>query len=206
MDDRTWFKVKTGDERGVVGELPSVTDEAVPSDGWWLAAAGHRKADTPSQDFYGRITEEAARQGKGTGKVSTEHLLPTDFDYRRWKAELATLSIESIHQVVREVIARSALDGKLWTAGVPGYTIGAQVRRIEGDSYLAICAEGYYDPNMVAVILHSVPDVNAEDWLPEPGEVLGIKPDLGQIVFSTIIPPRALARLIDDFEDEQASS
>lgn len=206
LDDRVWFKVKTSDERGVAAELPSATDAEVPSSGWWLAAAGHRKADTPKQDFYDRIAEEATRHGKGSGKVSTDHLLPTEFDYRRWKAELATLSIESIHRVVREVIARSALDGKLRTAGVPGYTIGALIRRIDGDSYLAVCAEGYYDANMVAVILRSVPDVNAEDWLAEPGEVLGIKPDLGQIVFSTILPPRSLARLIDDFEDQEPSS
>lgn len=39
-----------------------------------------------------------------------------------------------------------------------------------------------------------------EDWSVEPGEVLGITPDVGQIVYSAILPPESLAQILEESE------
>ena len=68
------------------------------------------------------------------------------------------------------------------------------------ESYLAITAEGHYDPKFVAVLLAAIPGVPPSDWIAEPGPVLGITPASGQVVFSTMLPPEALAALLDEFD------
>lgn len=197
ITDRVWFKVKTGDHRGAAGDLPSPDDSAVPDRGWWLAAAGHRQADTPARDFYARLTAECEREGKGTGRISSDGLLPRAIDYRRWTAELGALATVAIQGLVRQAIAKSAHDGKYWTVTVQRHVIGAIVRRVDGESYLAITSEGFYDQKLVAMLLGSVPGVPASDWIAEPGPILGIDPDRGQIIFSTMIPPTSLAALLE---------
>lgn len=202
LTDRVWFKVKTTDQRGAAGELESVAGRPVPRAAWWLAASGHRKADTAHQDFYELLAMECRRRGKGSGHVSTDQLLPVDTDYRRWQAELAALTVESIRRVVREAMAKSAHDGKIWKAITEGHAIGALVRQEDGESYLVIYAEGYYDPNIVAIMLDAVSGVSSDDWIAEPGDVLGIEPYPGQVIFSTILPPQTLAQVLDEFESD----
>lgn len=201
ISDRVWFKVKTQDYRGAAREEQSPEGHGVPGRGWWLAAAGHRTADTPTQDFYARLTAECTRAGKGSGGVNSDGLLPRDIDYRRWTAESATLAVLAMQGLVRQAIAKSANDGKLWTVTVQRHVIGALVRSVEGETYLAVTAEGYYDPRLVAVLLKCVPGVLPDDWIPEPGPVLGLEPSHGQIVFSTMIPPEVLAAVLEHGDD-----
>jgi hypothetical protein len=88
LNDRVWFKVKTGDQRAVVTKLPGdQVPDGLPSGvgAWWIGAAGHRQADSPQRDFYESIKRECT-----VGKmVSTARLLPTDWDWKRLTAEQA---------------------------------------------------------------------------------------------------------------------
>ncbi len=132
LADRVWFKVKTVDERGAAGEVatPDLAQELhqLPPAGWWLVAAGHRQQDTPRRDFYARLESECVREGKGSGKPSTDGLLPTEIDYKRWGVERTTLAVSAMKDLVRQAVARSAHDGKLWTVTVQRHVIGALVR------------------------------------------------------------------------------
>jgi hypothetical protein len=82
IDDLVWFKVKTGQHRAAVHRLdPADEHRATVSAGsawWWIGAAGTRKADSGSDDFYARLTAECKRAGRGSGRVSSRHLLPAD--------------------------------------------------------------------------------------------------------------------------------
>lgn len=196
LTDRVWFKVKTSDHRGAAGEVATPQPSDLPDRGWWLVASGHRQADSPTRDFYDRLESECRRAGKGSGGPSSSGLDPADVDFRRWFAESVARAEVRLRVVVREAIARSAGDGRLWTVSVPGYVVGALVRCEEGESYLAITAEGFYDPRIVAVLLAAVPGVRAEEWVAEPGPVLGIEPAAGQVVFSTMLAPDVLAALL----------
>lgn len=79
-----------------------------------------------------------------------------------------------------------------------GQGLIAWVKSEEADTYLAISAEGFLDPSEIAVVLSAVPGMTADDWQVEPGEVLGITPGAGQLVYSTIIPAASLAAILDD--------
>lgn len=68
----------------------------------------------------------------------------------------------------------------------------------DGETYLAIATEGFLDPREVAVVLSAVPGMTADDWQIEPGEVLGITPGVGQLVYSAMLPPETLAAMLDD--------
>lgn len=104
------------------------------------------------------------REGKGAGGVSTDGLLPRWIDYRRWSAESTALAVTAMERLVRQAVVRSAHDGKLWTVTVGHHVIGALVRSADGESYLAITAEGYYDHKLVAVLLDAIPGVPKDDW------------------------------------------
>lgn len=207
LDDRVWFKVKSGSLRGAVGRVETPTeitedrDDVLPVRAWWLVAAGSRRADTSTSDFYSRMSAECRRAGIGTGRSSTDVLLPTAVDYRRWIAERATLVVEAIKRTVREAIARSAQCGDLHVAEARGHRIGALVQSRDGDTYLAVTAEGYVDHKVLAIILSAVPNVSADEWMAEPGPVLGIDPHEGQFVFSTMLPPAALSVILEEIDD-----
>jgi hypothetical protein len=66
-----------------------------------------------------------------------------------------------------------------------------------GEAYLAIAAEGFIHPRMIALLLSSVPGVSESDWQAEPGGVTDIKPKQGQIIWSTVIPPDIQARILE---------
>ena len=202
LSDRIWFKVKTQDCRGAAGELASPAPYDELGQGWWLVAAGHRQQDTPARDFYTRLEAECKRAGKGTGRLSSDCLLPVEIDYRRWEAERVTLAVTAMRALVRQAVAKSAHDGKLWTVTVKDHVIGALVRSADGESYLAITAEGYYDHKFVAVLLDAIPGVPRGDWMAEPGPVLGLVPAEGQIVFSTLLPPATLAGLLAEVDGD----
>lgn len=212
LGDRVWFKVKTSTDRGAVGNVPTPdaflvdAHDGPPRKGWWLVAAGKRQADSANKDFYARIAAECSRAGVGSGGVSTDRLLPSDRDYQRWRAERATLAVEAIKRIVREIIARSAQAGGMQVANARHHRIGALLRQVgsaeDAETYLAVLAEGFLDPRMLAIILSAVPGIPADNWVTEPGDVLGIKPEDGQFVFSTILPPAVLSAILEEVDGE----
>ena len=88
----------------------------------------------------------------------------------------------------------------MWRVTVQSFQIAALIKRIDGESYLAIAADGFWDARAVAVLLDAVPGVGAGDWQVEPSGVLGIEPAAGQVVFSTMIPTDSLSKVLDDVD------
>ncbi|MGB3374703.1 MAG: hypothetical protein WBA87_06140 [Microbacterium sp.] len=209
LKDRVWFKVKTGNLRGVVAEvqIPDGFGPRADADyshsAWWLAAGGLRQDDTPTRDFYAVLSDECRRLAKGTGAgVYTAHLLPTAADYRRWQLENATVIAIALRRKVREAIARSAQTGALWIVTIGTFRVGALIHQNDGESYLAVTAEGFWDHRLLAVILDAVPGVSADDWETEPSDVSGIGPADGQVVYSTMLPVEALRAILDEVDDQ----
>ncbi len=153
---------------------------------WWIGAAGTRTADSGSDDFYARLEAECRRAGKGSGRVSSQHLLPAGVDLRRLQAELAARAVIGIRDIVCRLVAHSIRDGNAWSARLQRHEISVLVRARDGDAYIAVVAEAFIDPKFLAVILRSVPGVDSDDWLEEPGGAMGIQPGFGQIVRSAV--------------------
>jgi acetamidase/formamidase len=200
LSDRIWFKCKIADLRGIVARLTSAEREACglpPEVPWWIGAAGVRRDDS-ANDFYKLIEAEAIREGKGTGRPSTDHLLPQQVDRERLEAETATLLVQGLRDLVLSLIAASLKDGSPYYAEVTGHRVTAVVRASEDatEAYLAITAEGFSDPRVLGIILSAVPGIDKDDWLPEPGGAAGIDPNPGQIIWSTIIPPAVQANIL----------
>jgi hypothetical protein len=205
--DRVWFKVKIGTDRAVVTELDPATEERAEiteaQAWWWIGAAGTRKQDS-STDFYTALAAECTRAGKGTGAATSTHLLPADIDIRRLAGELVYRSVLGIRTLVRGLIARSIRNGEIWTATLRSHTISARVHARDGAAYLAIGAEGFLDPRILAVILAAVPGVASDDWIPEPKGAFGLEPRPGEILYSTLIPPEAQQAILDEFPDDES--
>jgi hypothetical protein len=203
LTDRVWFKVKTGPYRAAVHRLDHAhghrAEIAAENAWWWLGAAGTRKADSSTDDFYARLGTECRRAGRGTGGTSSAHLLPHEVDIRRLQAELAVQVVVRVRDLVCDLVARSLRDGKVWSAQMESYEISALVRARDGDAYIAIVAEGFIDDRILAVIFNAVPGVDASDWQTEPGGALGIQPGFGQIVRSAIIGPEHQAKIADRY-------
>lgn len=208
LNDRVWFKVKTTDLRGAAGEADTPegfgADSAanLPAVAWWLVDAGHRQSDTKNRDFYARLEAECRRAAKDTpAAVSSAHLLPSRDDYRRWELENAALVVIVLQRKVREAIARAAQTGKVWRVSIGTFQIGALVKRVDGESYLAVTADGFWDAKALAVLLDAVPRVSADDWQIEPSAVMGITPVSGQIIYSAMIPADALSAVLDEIDE-----
>ena len=204
--DRVWFKVKTGQHRAAVHRLDPANEHRIAistaSAWWWIGAGGTQKADSGNDDFYAQLEAECRRAGKGTGRVSSLHLLPKDVDVRRLQAELATQVVVGIRDIVCRMVANSIRDGNTWSARLQRHEISVLVRARDGEAYIAIVAAGFIDPNFLAVILRSVPGVDSADWLEEPGGAMGIQPGFGQVVRSAIIPPEYQAKIVDQYGGE----
>lgn len=203
LSDRRWWKCKTSGLRGIVTQLTraELTDLGIPEQAsWWGGAAGVRRDDSAS-DFYRQIQAEAGRHGRGTGRPSTSHLLPQRVDTDRLEAETAALAIEATRAMILSLVARSLLDGRAYTAILSGHTVTAIVRAEEGgEAYLAITAEGFIQPRIIALFLSAVPGISESDWQPEPGGVSGITPKDGQIIWSTLISPDVQALILEAAE------
>lgn len=199
LSDRIWFKCKIADLRGIVARLTPAECEACgvpPEVPWWIGAAGVRRDDSAS-DFYRLIEVEALREGKGTGRPSTDHLLPQKVDRERLEAETAALLVQGLRDLVLDLIVKSLQDGRPYFAEVTGHRVTAVVRASDAsEAYLAVGVEGFFDPRVIAIILDAVPGIDKNDWLPEPGGVTGIDPKSGQIIWSTIIPPAVQASIL----------
>ena len=97
----------------------------------------------------------------------------------RWTVEVG--------EVVRRLITMSLQTGELAVATVVDHYIRAQVT--DGDEvYLTLGTGGIYDPKVIAVILDSVPRVSIDDWFIEPSGTLGIEPQTGEVIWSTMLP------------------
>jgi hypothetical protein len=206
LTDRVWFKVKVVNLRGAATQLtPSDTAEseilAAADAWWWLGAAGERKEDS-STDFYKSIEAEAARHRSGSESAGSTHLLPQSIDYTRLRAESLLRVQIALQNGVRRLIYRSLKTGQIWEAEYERHTIKACVRA-EDEAYVAIATEGFLDPRLMAVILAAVPGLTKDDWLPEPGGVMGVEPAYGQIVFSALIPPETQTLILDEFDGEE---
>ena len=141
LTDRVWFKVKTSDQRAIVTHLnpverPADLPERVGA--WWLGAAGRRQNDSPQRDFYAAIQREAT-QG---ATVSTEHLLPADWDWKRLRGEGAVAWRRTMRRLVIHLVATSMTTGAAAVAEFRAHRIKALVRAHDGEAYLAIIAEG----------------------------------------------------------------
>ncbi len=172
LADRVWFKVKTSDHRAAVTELrgEEVPDRVRPSRGaWWIGAAGRRQADSPQRDFYAALQRECT-----TGRtVSSDHLMPADWDWKRLAAEQAVAEFRE-------------------------HRIKAPVRAEDGnEAYLAIFAEGVPDPQMFALLLDCVPGVRPEDWQAEPSPLAEMEPGSGEIIWSTLFPSEVATAVLE---------
>jgi hypothetical protein len=197
LTDRVWFKVKTSDRRAVVTELqgedrPSGLPDGVGS--WWIGAAGRRQADSPQKDFYDSIKRECT-----TGRtVSTDGLLPRDWDWKRLTIEQAFAWRREMKRLVLHLIAESLRTGHLMVADLQDHRIKALVRADNGhEGYLAIFAEGIPNPEMFALLLDCVPGVAPDDWQPEPSDIAELQPSLGEIVWSTLLPPEVASAILE---------
>lgn len=168
LADRVWFKVKTSDHRAAVTELrgADLPDWVRLSRGaWWIGAAGRRQADSAQRDFYAALHRECTR-GK---TVSSDHLLPAEWDWKRLAAEQAVAWRREMKRMVIRLVAVSLKSGHLAVAEFQNHRIKALVRAENGyDAYLAMIAEGVPDPPMFALLLDCTPGVAPEDWQPEP--------------------------------------
>lgn len=197
LTDRVWFKVKTREHRAAVTQLRGADrPEWVRSSrgAWWIGAAGRRQADSPQRDFYATL-----QRGCTTGKtVSSAHLLPAHWDWRRLAAERAVAWRREMKRLVIRLIATSLKSGQLAVAEFRDHRVKALVRAENGhEAYLAISAEGVPDPQMFALILDCVPGITPEDWQPEPSPLAEMNPGSGEIIWSTLFPSEVASAILD---------
>lgn len=201
LTDRVWFKAKTADRRAVVTELRSaeLPDWTPASKGaWWIGAAGHRQNDSPQRDFYAVLQRECT-----TGKtVSSEHLLPNEWDWKRLSAEQAVAWRREMKRMVIRLISMCLKNGHVAVAEFRKHRIKALVRAANGhEAYLSIIAEGVPDPEVFALLLDCVPGVAPDDWQPEPSPVADMNPASGEIIWSTLFPSEVASAVLDMDEE-----
>lgn len=176
LTDRVWFKVKTSDRRAAVTELPGVDlpDWVRPSRGaWWIGAAGRRQADSAQRDFYATL-QRACTTGK---TVSSDHLLPAEWDWKRLAAEQAVAWRREMKSIVIRLVAMSLKGGSLAVAEFRNHRIKALVRAENG---------------------HEAP----EDWQPEPSPLAEMNPGSGEIIWSTLFPSEIASEILElDVDD-----
>lgn len=202
LTDRDWFKVKTSEHRAAVTELRSEEppDWARPNRGvWWIGAAGRRQADSPQRDFYATLQRECT-----IGKtVSSNRLLPADWDWKRLAAEQAVAWRREMKRIVLRLVVMSLKTGHLAVAEFRNHRLKALVRAENGhEAYLAIIADGVPDPHLFALLLDCVPGVAPEDWQAEPSPLAEMNPGPGEIIWSTLLPAEIANAILDlDVDD-----
>jgi hypothetical protein len=205
LSDRVWFKVKTSRWRGAATRLPEVDQLAVGDPPvrlapWWLGAGGYRRDGDPS-DFYASMEAAAKRDGKNQVGPCSDRWLPTDRDWRRLALEHAVAWEYQVRNIVCGLIVRSLRTGHAYRSDVQNYSVTAMARANDGETYMAIGAEKIADAKVFAAILNAVPGIEMSSWQPEPGGVLGLKPESGEIIWSTILPTAVADQLLDKYPD-----
>jgi hypothetical protein len=208
LTDRPWYKVKTSDWRGAVGNMKaSMPEEVVEAlaplnQWWWLTAAGKRQDDSAQRDFYAQI--EAAAFAAGRNTCDTDFLIPTDWDVRRLQAEAAYHALHTVQSLVRRAAAAS-----LREHAVAGFTIGETDVRVrvsmlaDGEVYMAVGATSVANPELFAIMFSSVRGVQDHEWIPEPGGAISIEPAPGEILWSTMLTPEVQQQLLFDADEDE---
>jgi hypothetical protein len=159
---------------------------------WWLGVGGFRREGDPG-DFYASLAATADRDG------CSDRWLPQGWDWKRLELEHIYAWEHEIRRIVCELIARSLQNGYAYQAEFEHYKVTAVARAEGGETYLLIGTENIADPRVFAVIINAVPGVDPNSWMPEPKGVAGLQPGLGEIIWSTILPPAVAAGLLDAF-------
>lgn len=192
LSDRWWLRVKIRGSgwRGAVTAGDNVPQDLKDpcGDYWWLGAAGKRDEDS-KHDFYNTVASQA----------TSDWMLPTRPDAVRISVERAFADEIAIRARIRELLVKSLMSGKVWTAEYRGHTLSVLVRAPDGETFVSVGTTGIASPAVFAVLLDSVPGTTRDDWLPEPSRVAGFEPRSGEIIFSTVIDPKALADLCDQY-------
>lgn len=206
LSDHLWFKVKTGALRGVAGEIrrpDEVRRNLLEHESWWLVAAGRRRGDSSTQDFYALLEVECRRAAvSSSNPINSKHLYPTEQDYQRlWLEQLAT-EVHSWGESIRMAVGKSWRSHRVVEVNIKQFTVDVMVSPASGDAYLSFSTDSHWDSKLVAVLLDSIPGLNADDWQIEPGKVAGFISRPGSLIFSTIIPEEILLQLPTESSNE----
>lgn len=198
LTDRIWLKVKSVRHRGAATRVRGDGSDGVAT--WWLGAAGYR-AEGHQTDFYPTLKSRSTAKAKGSHgtDISAEWMMPTARDDKRARLETALAEEHAIHHRVRSMLAESLRTGKVLSAIYAHHTLEVLVKAPDGETYVAIGTNGMGNPRVFAVLLDSVPGADPQSWQPEPDSVFGITPRPGQVIFSAMVDPRALAELLDEY-------
>ncbi|WP_305785954.1 hypothetical protein [Symbioplanes lichenis] len=200
LGDRLWFKVKTGRWRGAATDLPH--ERGGRSARWWLGAGGYRRDGDPA-DFYAVLAAAAKRAARtSTSPASSDRWLPTQWDWDRLEAEETVAWELQPRRVIGGMIARSLRDGRAYHTVFRRFSVTAVARAQDGETYLVIGFDTAADAGTLSAILRAVPGIEEDDWMIEPGKVLGIEAAPGEHIWSTALPTRVAADLLALFSDE----
>jgi len=192
MSDRWWLKVKIRGSgwRGAVTAGENVPEELREpcADFWWIGAAGKRDEDS-KHDFYHAVAS----------RPDSDWLLPQYPDSVRIKVERAYADMVAIQARIGALLVESLMSGRVLTAEYKEHTLSLLVRAPDGETYVTVGTTGVPRPEVFAVLLDSVPGTSRDAWLPEPSKIGGFEPRPGEIIFSNIIDPKALADLCDRY-------
>lgn len=208
LKDRVWFKFKSGRWRGAVvrltdrdldAEAEGHGENAIAApDRWWLGAAGTREEGS-RQDFYEAIASDARCQKspeKAHG-VSTDDLLPGDWDRKRLRLERAFRQRKVYEEVTLLAAAKSLRTGKPVFADFSVYSMGVLIRADRGDQYVAFIAKNVLDVRVLATMLDAFPGIDHDDWAAEPGGAFGLDPGPGEVIFSAVLPSKVADEILD---------
>lgn len=199
LRDRVWLKVKTGRDRGAVTEYVLETEsKMLETFSWWLGAVGNREAGSDDDAYALLERRSAVTKRKSKSGIDSSWMLPGPLDTVRVKAELAAHEYDAMNSQVRALIAESTRTGATLVTFYGHHSLEVTVRVQDIVTYLAVGMTGVVDSREIAALLSCVPGVRAEDWGAEPGDVLGIKPHPGQVVYSTIIDPQSLDVVLEE--------
>ena len=200
LSDHLWFKVKTGALRGAAGDITSphaVRLDLRERESWWLVAAGRRRGDGSTQDFYALLEAECRRAAlNSSDPISSKHLYPTEQDYQRLRLERLASEVHSWGDSIRNALGQSWTSHQVVEVNIKQFKVDVLVTSESGDAYLSFSTDTHWDSKVVAVLLNSIPGLNAEDWQVEPGQVAGLTSRTGSVIFSTIVPQPILAELV----------
>jgi hypothetical protein len=191
LTERIWYKTKVHDWRGAVASFAECPFEELGSPPfWWLGTAGKRRSDSSQSNFYDQLPADDSTR------------IPGDWDWRRWVAESALAGATAVQSTVRNAARESLKSGStvsFYIAARSEIRIRIRIKDHE-EAYLGVALVGIPDAKTFALILDSFPGVEGDDWQPEPGGVLDIEPDEGEMIFSTLLSVKAQHELFDGID------
>lgn len=200
ISDLVWFKVKTNEWRGAVGELAPIAPGIEQT--WWMVAAGRRADDSPQRDFYSRLEAEAHQAGPNS--CNSAPFLPTIRDRKRLEAEAATKAARVVRTLTRRAACESLTNGDIRGFEVAGHDIRVRLQ-VHGDgrAYATIGSSGGADVPLLVTVLSAFPGLAMDDWMPEPTEQLGLEPMPGEMLWSALMSPDAQSDLLEWVDSQE---